>query len=48
MGFLAGFLAGLMNMPFDVTKSRIQASHGHSDKYLRTLSTLRTLQREEG
>ena len=48
MGFLAGFLAGLMNIPFDVAKSCIQASHGHSDKYLRTLSTLRTLQREEG
>ena len=47
LGFLAGFLAGLINIPFDVAKSRIQASE-NSDKYLRTLSTLRTVQREEG
>jgi solute carrier family 25 2-oxodicarboxylate transporter 21 len=46
LGFTAGALSSLGNLPVDVAKSRIQASH--SPKYTRTFPTILTVWREEG
>ncbi|CAI8044572.1 Mitochondrial 2-oxodicarboxylate carrier [Geodia barretti] len=46
LGFTAGALSSLGNLPVDVAKSRIQASQ--SPKYTRTFPTILTVWREEG
>ena len=47
LGLLAGSLSSFVNIPFDVAKSRIQGPQA-VDKYHATVSTIRTVLREEG
>lgn len=50
LGFMAGSLSSLANIPFDVAKSRIQGPQPvyMPNKYSTTLITLRTVLKEEG
>ena len=50
LGFLAGSLSSLANIPFDVAKSRIQGPQpiDMPNKYRTTLSTIQTVLKEEG
>jgi solute carrier family 25 2-oxodicarboxylate transporter 21 len=50
LGFVAGTTASVMNIPFDVAKSRIQAMapSDPAQRYRGTLQTLKLIQKEEG
>ena len=47
-GFLAGLVATTVNTPFDIAKSRLQASTTESNRWFRALPTMATVFREEG
>jgi solute carrier family 25 2-oxodicarboxylate transporter 21 len=50
LGFLAGSTASIMNIPFDVAKSRIQSKSATDPKqrYFHTWQTIQLVRREEG
>ena len=47
LGFLAGSVSCLANIPFDVAKSRIQGPQT-TNKYHSTIATIHTVFKEEG
>ena len=50
IGFTAGSLASVVNIPWDVAKSRIQGPQPetHAVKYRSTVQSIRLVAREEG